>query len=171
MSDARTGADRLALGTPLHEALDTASPTAWAALDAGVRILASRPGNPLPTRHELRALPAGPPSPADASRIALALCHPNGRLREAALDRVAGARALRPLLVVRCADWVAPVRDRARALLAELPASQLAALAPLVLLLSRRERGGFALRLLEGALRDGPGRIVRALLTHEDRAV
>ncbi|MFD8802429.1 hypothetical protein [Streptomyces atroolivaceus] len=171
MSDGHGPAERLALGVPLGEALDTTSPAAWVALDTGVRILASRAANRLPTRHELRGLPAGPPSPAAESRIALALCHPNGRVREAALERAAGARGLRPLLVVRCADWAAPVRARARAVLADTAGPWLPALAPLVLLLSLRDRGGFTLRLMEDVLRDGPGTDAEALLTDEDRAV
>ncbi|MFH9612440.1 hypothetical protein ACH4MM_01485 [Streptomyces pratensis] len=171
MSDEQGPAERLALGTPLREALDTTSPAPWLALDAEVRILASRPANRLPTRNDLRGLPAGPLSPGDESRVALALCHPNGRVREAALGRAAETPGLLPLLVVRCADWAAPVRDRARAVLADAAGPGFARVTPLVLLLSRRDRGGFALHLLERVLRDGPGRDVEALLDDEDRAV
>ncbi|MFI2781684.1 hypothetical protein [Streptomyces sp. ALB3] len=171
MSDGQGPAARLASGVPLREALDTASPEAWLALDAEVRILASRPANRLPTRNELRGSAAGPASPAVESRLALALCHPNGRVREAALGRAAGAPGLLPLLVVRCADWAAPVRDRARAVLADTAGPELASAAALVLRLSRRDRGGFTLDLLEHVLRDGPGPVVVALLADEERAV
>ncbi|MDX3429887.1 hypothetical protein PV664_13170 [Streptomyces sp. ME01-18a] len=171
MSDDAGPAGRLRDGVPLREAVGTASPADWVRLDAEVRTPAWRTANRLPTREELRGLPAGPLSDAAESRVALALCHPDGRVREAALARVTGAPGLRPLLVVRCADWVTPVRDRARALLGETAGPQLAPLAPLILLLSRRDRGGFALRLLEGALRQGAARNVEALLADEDRAV
>ncbi|MFC8340156.1 hypothetical protein ACFUJX_24535 [Streptomyces rubiginosohelvolus] len=111
--------------------------------------------------------PAAPPVP-DAP--AIALCHPDGRVREAALDAVRTAPELRPLLVVRCADWVAPVREKARALLAGLPGDALFPLAELILRLSRRARGDFARTLLEGALREGPAAEVLALTAHPDRA-
>ncbi|MEU2409009.1 hypothetical protein ABZ609_32540, partial [Streptomyces rubiginosohelvolus] len=111
--------------------------------------------------------PAAPPVP-DAP--AIALCHPDGRVREAALDAVRTAPELRPLLVVRCADWVAPVREKARALLAGLPGDALFPLAELILRLSRRARGDFARPLLEGALREGPAAEVLALTAHPDRA-
>ncbi|MFD4900153.1 hypothetical protein [Streptomyces sp. NPDC058411] len=171
MSDDDGPAGRLRDGVPLREAVGTASPADWVRLDAEVRIPAWRTAHRLPTREELRGLPAGPLSDAAETRVALALCHPDGRVREAALGRVADAPGLRPLLVVRCADWVTPVRDRARALLGETAGPLLAPLAPLILLLSRRDRGGFALRLLEGALRQGATQDVEALLTDEDRAV
>ncbi|MEU5169623.1 hypothetical protein [Streptomyces mutomycini] len=171
MSDGQHSAGHLALGLPVRETLDTTSPAAWLALDTGVRILAAHPANRLPTRNELRGLPGGPLGPASESRLALALCHPNGRVREAALGRATDAPGLLPLVVVRCADWAAQVRDLARAVLADATGPELAPAAPLILLLSRRDRGGFALRLLERVLRDGPGPDVGALLTHEDRAV
>ncbi|CAM5257406.1 HEAT repeat domain-containing protein OS=Streptomyces cyaneofuscatus OX=66883 GN=G3I52_28555 PE=4 SV=1 [Streptomyces cyaneofuscatus] len=55
-------------------------------------------------------------------------------------------------------------------LLAELPGSALLPLAELILLLSRRTRGGFARSLLERALREGPAVDVVALMAHQDRA-
>ncbi|MFG2432370.1 hypothetical protein [Streptomyces sp. NPDC048590] len=164
-------ADRLARGVPLHEALDTSVPAAWTELDSGIRARGAGPASPLPTRHSLRALPEGPPSAAQEPLIALALCHPNGRVREAALKRAAGVPGLLPLLLVRSTDWAPPVRDRARELLAGTTAAQLAPLAPLVLALAGRDRGGFALAALEGALRECPADDVRPLLESGDRAV
>ena len=171
MSDDAGPAGRLRDGVPLREAVGTASPADWVRLDAEVRTPAWRTANRLPTREELRGLPAGPLSDAAESRVALALCHPDGRVREAALARVTGAPGLRPLLVVRCADWVTPVRDRARALLGEAAGPQLGPAGPADPAAVRRDRGGFALRLLEGALRQGAARNVEALLADEDRAV
>lgn len=53
---------------------------------------------------------------------AVALCGPDGRIREAALAYVTAAPALLPLAAIRCADWAEQVRTRARAVLeAELP--------------------------------------------------
>ncbi|MFH9608737.1 hypothetical protein [Streptomyces sp. NPDC017448] len=164
------------------EAFDTASAGAWLAFDAGVRVAGDRPwllpGPPgeqerpastlldrLRGRGGSRPAPPAPPPPP-----AVALCDPDGRVREAALDAVRSAPELRPLLVVRCADWALPVRERARALLAELPGGDLFPLAELILRLARRERGGFARDLLETTLREGAAGEVLALTSHPDRA-
>lgn len=78
--------------------------------------------------------------------------------------------ALLGLVVVRCADWAGPVRERARALLAETPPHRLAAHAALILRVGRRPRGGFAQELLTRALRAGPAAQAEALLDSSDRA-
>lgn len=171
-------------GAAPAEVFDVASAEEWLAFDADVRELhdrpwllprpAEEPERPAPTlldrlrgrRGSRAAPPASPPSPPPA----IALCHPDGRVREAALDAVRAAPELRPLLVVRCADWVAPVREKARALLAELPGDALFPPAELILRLSRRERGDFARTLLEDALRAGPAAEVLALTARPDRA-
>lgn len=60
-----------------------------------------------------------------------AACSPDGRLRERAV-RSAAVRTdpgLLPVLLIRTADWVAPVRERARRALAEALADP-AALSP-----------------------------------------
>ncbi|MFJ6854929.1 hypothetical protein ACIQM3_31125 [Streptomyces sp. NPDC091271] len=171
MSDGYGAAGRIALGAPVHETIDTDSPASWVALDAEVRDLAPHAASRLPTRQELQGLPAGGPTPTEVARIALALCHPDGRVRGAALEPASGVATLRPLLVVRCADWAAPVRLRARELLADVSGRRLVPLAGLILLLARRERGGFARGLLDSALRDGPAADVESLLTSQDRAV
>ncbi|MFD5199527.1 hypothetical protein ACFWM7_05020 [Streptomyces sp. NPDC058375] len=178
-------------GATPAEVFDVASAEEWLAFDADVRGLGDRPwllsrpaeepGRPdgksgRPARTLLDRLrgrtgsraapPASPPPPPPA----IALCHPDGRVREAALDTIRTAPELRPVLVVRCADWASPVRERARALLAELPADALFSLAELILRLSRRARGDFARALLEDALRKGPAAEVLALTAHPDRA-
>lgn len=175
-------AERLARGLPLHDALDPSSARSWVALDLGVRILAWESPHLLPAhawaagRRPRWDRDAPLPSvrlrdrPLSGSELALALCHPDGRVREAALGRVAGAVALLPLVIVRCADWAEPVRERARALLSREPATALVPWAGLVLLLSRRAQGGFALDLLGRALREGPAARVEALLGSDDRA-
>ncbi|TRV72983.1 hypothetical protein FKN01_28720 [Streptomyces sp. 130] len=157
MDHARTAAQRLAEGRPLREVLGSAAPL-WPALDREVRSLPP---------HELGSLRR--PGRTEAA-TALALCHPDGRLREAALDSVSHYPGLLPLLVVRCSDWAAPVRDRARALLAEAPPAALVAQAELILLLGRRGRGGFAAELLGRVLREGPAEALHPLLESTDRA-
>ncbi|MEU5330593.1 hypothetical protein [Streptomyces parvus] len=175
---------RVCEGATPEESFDITSADAWLAFDAGVRnpddrprLFTRPPGAPeRPAQRLLDRLrgrtgpraapPASPPPPPPA----VALCHPDGRVREAALDAVRTAPGLRPLLVVRCADWVAPVREKARAALAELPGDALFPLAELILRLSRRERGDCARTLLEDALREGPATEVLALTAAPDRA-
>ncbi|MYR93548.1 MULTISPECIES: hypothetical protein [unclassified Streptomyces] len=173
---------RVCEGASPAEVLDGAPARAWVDFDAGVRNLDDRPWL-LPRPPEEPVRPArtlldrlrgtapsrtaprnSPPPPA------IALCHADGRIREAALEEAPTAPELRPLLAVRCSDWAGPVRERARVLLAELPGSALVPLAELILLLSRRTRGGFARSLLERALREGPAADVVALMAHQDRA-
>ncbi|MFI1225233.1 MULTISPECIES: hypothetical protein [unclassified Streptomyces] len=184
---------RVREGASPAEVLDIASAEAWLAFDAGVRNLddrpwllsrppeepertAEEPGRPARTwldrlRGTTRSRTAPPPVPTPPPPPpAIALCHPDGRIREAALDAAGTAPELRPLLVVRCSDWAPPVRERARTLLAELPGSALLPLAELILRLSRRDRGDFARALLEGALREGPAAEVLTLTAHRDRA-
>lgn len=159
MNDAWTTARRVAAGLSPHEALgSTASAQSWAAFDHAVRDLPP---------YELGSRPGWARS---ASTTAVALCHPDGRVREAALDHVSRYPALLPLLLVRCADWAAPVRDRARTLLARTPTAGLLAQAPLILLLDRRRQGEFAVDLLDRVLREGPAGPVHTLLASEDRA-
>ncbi|SEG95067.1 hypothetical protein SAMN05216223_1323 [Actinacidiphila yanglinensis] len=108
--------------------------------------------------------------PAEASPlgVALAACHPDGRVRERAVGRIhlllGGPQPpldLVPFLVLRTADWAGPVRDRARGALAlllhEHPEVMVPATAPLTLLVVRRERGGFARQQLVSALVSSPG--------------
>ncbi|MGP3684889.1 hypothetical protein ACTVZO_09300 [Streptomyces sp. IBSNAI002] len=97
------------------------------------------------------------PGPRAADPIEIRLCHPDGRVREAAL---AAPRAPLPLVVIRCTDWAPAVRERARQVLAGAlaadPAHALIGLTPLVLRLARREQGGWARDLFEAALRGDP---------------
>ncbi|MFI6147946.1 hypothetical protein [Streptomyces sp. NPDC051109] len=114
-----------------------ALPASWIAFDAEIR----------------RSRSPRCPGPRGAARIEVRLCHPDGRVREAALhDR----KPPLPLVAIRCADWVPAVRDRARRVLAEAlaarPADTLIALTPLVLRLGGREQGAWALELFETAL-------------------
>jgi hypothetical protein len=102
----------------------------------------------------------------------VALCHPDGRTREAALTRVADRPALLPLVVVRAADWAAPVRDRARDLLrAGLDARTGVALAALILRIGHRERGAYGVELLGAMLRRAPRGALSSMFLHPDRTV
>ncbi|MHC6629145.1 HEAT repeat domain-containing protein [Streptomyces globosus] len=134
-----------------------AGPDAWIAFDEEIR----RHGpDPLPEataatfRTRLFA-PLGRRLPEPP--VEVLLCHPDGRVREAAL----GTPQPPPeLVVIRCADWAAAVREPARRLLdrtlADAPAATLVALTPLVLRLARRDQGAWALALFEAALRTDP---------------
>ncbi|MCX5139076.1 HEAT repeat domain-containing protein [Streptomyces sp. NBC_00338] len=182
MNDVRTAASQLAGGLPLHEVLADAPPEFWPALDSAIRDLPPRdlgtyvaPGGRWLRRDRDAPLPSlgrggrGRRERSE-SEAAVELCHPDGRVREAALDLVPGFPALLPLLIVRCADWAAPVRERARALLSEMPPPSLLPCAGLLLLLARREQGRFAVDLLDRELREGPAPQVEDLLDSEDRA-
>ncbi|MEU6383100.1 hypothetical protein ABZ847_05985 [Streptomyces bauhiniae] len=118
----------------------------------------------------LAALATG--EPLGDAEFTRALCHHNGRVRHRALAGAAGHPELFPLVVVRCADWAEPVRDRARALLAEiLDAGTAVALAPMILRVADRYRGDHALGLLDGVLRQAPRERLAPLLVSGDRAV
>ncbi|CAM5460331.1 MULTISPECIES: hypothetical protein [Streptomyces] len=167
---------RLAEGVALADALDTGDPAAWLELDEGVRV-AGRSGPSAVGRERsagehalLTALAAD--DPLSDARLAVALCHRDGRVRHRALGRVAGRPALLPLVVVRCTDWAEPVRARARDRLAEaLDAVTAAPLAPLIRRLGDRHRGDFALGLLGDVLRRAPRERLAPLLASGDRAV
>ncbi|MFF4497554.1 HEAT repeat domain-containing protein [Streptomyces sp. NPDC001546] len=131
------------------------SPEAWIAFDRE-------------TRRVQRFSPGAP-----VRRLEARLCHPDGRVRAAAL--AAWRNPPLQLVVIRCADWVPQVRERARRVLgralADHPArtrdrarrvlgrpvagdlaDALTALTPLVLRLAGREHGGWAAEQLEAAL-------------------
>ncbi|NXY97148.1 hypothetical protein HYE82_22785, partial [Streptomyces sp. BR123] len=110
------------------------------------------PGGPARPRFGLLRRPAR----AAGTPLELLLCHPDGRVREAAL----GARHTPlplPLVVIRCTDWVPQVRTRARRVLVRALAADarytVPTAAPLVLRLGGREQGGWAVELFEAALR------------------
>ncbi|WMD08309.1 hypothetical protein [Streptomyces sp. FXY-T5] len=185
-------AARLVQGMPLGEVLDVADPAAWTGLDLGVRTWGCCRTDILPDKAWVDGLGGASgtrgtwadgrwasgwrPEPVDPSSVeallAVALCHPDGRTREAALARVADRPALLPLVVVRATDWVAPVRDRARDLLrAGLDARTGVALAPLILRIGRRERGAYGVELLGAMLRRAPRGALSSLFLHPDRTV
>ncbi|MFB6567094.1 hypothetical protein [Streptomyces noursei] len=171
MSTSHESVFRLLSGAPLRKSLDAADPQAWVDFDLAVRSL------PYVRREALRSL-AGLRAHArgalSESQLAVALCHPDGRVREAALEWAPAVPALLPLVVIRSADWVAAVREEARELLADLlPGVARQAMAPfaaLVLRMARRQHGDFAPALLKQSLMEGPPEAITALLTGGDRA-
>lgn len=165
-------ARRLAEGAALPDVLDAEDPMAWLGLDAGVRSWSHwlQP-ELLPTLTEVEGRRPGHVD-LPQSRLALALCHRDGRVREAALGRAIRCPALWPLVVVRTADWVLPVRERAQeALRAVLDLDAAVRLAPLILLGARRGRGVFAVDLLDEVLRRSPRESLTPLFTDPDRGV
>ncbi|MFI9149216.1 hypothetical protein [Streptomyces sp. NPDC053367] len=144
-----------------REALDPADAAGWIAFDLEVRDLSGW-------------LPGGlrPVAELDVSGLAVALCHPDGRVREAALARAGELPGLLPLVVIRSADWVEPVRERARQVLAErLDAAGAASVAALLLRVGRRRHGAYGVRLLGELLRRAPGGLLESLYGVGDRDV
>ncbi|MFC8128813.1 hypothetical protein [Streptomyces sp. NPDC057302] len=179
--DGEAVVERLARGVPLRSALVVADTEGWLALDAGVRQVAWNLPKQLPAWEHAAPLPADLAG-LDEARLTLALCHRDGRVREAAIARAARRPELLPLIVIRCTDWVGPVRERARELLrAALHADPEGAvdLAPLILRVGRRDRGSFGIELLGEVLVGAPpgqrtGQrtgLLAELLAGPDRAV
>jgi HEAT repeat protein len=102
--------------------------------------------------------------------MALASMHRDGRVRERAVAAMVGRPCpeAMPFLVLRTAEWVKPVRDRARAglalLLADDSAGCLPAVLPMVLCLDARLRGGFAVTQVRAALLSASAEVWRGLL-------
>lgn len=146
----REAVERLLEGRGAGDVLSFTDPACWTALDLAVRSF----GRYLWNEYDPRA------TDRLRTRQETALCHPDGRVRESALAGTPEHPAFWYLVVVRCADWVEPVRLRARRLLAEHlrdePERSLRALTPLVLRMGRREQGGWARDLWEETLRAVP---------------
>ncbi|WP_432131984.1 hypothetical protein [Streptomyces tendae] len=169
--DGTAAATRLAGGAPLHSTLDVAVPGDWLALDAAVREVAWYRPHPLPG-WERSAPPTAELTQLGESRLVLALCHRDGRIRQEALLQSARYPGLLPLVVIRCTDWVEPVREHARRLLREaLNVASALDLAPLILRVGRRDRGTFGVDVLGRILRQAsPGQLA-VLFTDPDRIV
>lgn len=167
----RAAAERLAGGAPPWDVLVGDGPGAWSALDAAVRKMPWYQSQRTP--EWLRSIPPGADlAQVGESGLALALCHRDGRIREQAVRWSSRYPGLLPLIVIRCADWARPVRERARALLREvLDADNAVGLAPLILRIGRRDRGEFGVTLLEEVLRRTPGGLFAALFADPDRSV
>ncbi|MFE2857908.1 hypothetical protein ACFXJO_43195 [Streptomyces lavendulae] len=124
--------------SPVAGRLAGNGPQAWIAFDEEMRGLQRAHGPRIP-----------------CERLEARLCHPDGRVRAAAL--AAWRNPPLQLVLIRCADWVPQVRDRARRVLgravaAHDPAEALTGLAPFVLRLGGRRHGAWAVEQLEAAL-------------------
>jgi hypothetical protein len=162
---------RLAQGARLGDVLDVTDPGDWLALDAGVREMAWYRSELLPQWEQHAPLPDGLAELGE-SRLALALCHRDGRVRQEAVGFSARCPGLLPLVVIRCTDWAGPVRERARTLLREvLDVDRVVGLAPLILRVGRRDRGAFGVEVLEEVLRRAPRERLAPLLCCSDRSV
>jgi HEAT repeat protein len=111
--------------------------------------------------------PAGTRCPPREALV-VAACSADGYLREAAVHRLAVSpdpEAL-PLLLIRCVDWVGPVREAARkAVLSKLDESALRAVLPLLGVLRRRQVDDWMTTLFRDRLPD----LLDAALAVEDR--
>ncbi|RSM39878.1 hypothetical protein DMA12_28740 [Amycolatopsis balhimycina DSM 5908] len=115
--------------------------------------------------HESRDLGRSP----SREVLAEAACHGNGRMREAAVERLAVSTDPEavPLLLVRCVDWVRPIRDISRTLvLPKLDESAFRAMLPLIGVLRRREVDDWMTTLFRRALTP---RLLDDALALEDR--
>ncbi|MFJ3301890.1 hypothetical protein ACIPSA_01980 [Streptomyces sp. NPDC086549] len=163
-------ARRLREGAALRDVVDEGDMAAWLELDEGVR------ADDWYYYHRPYVVPAWETAEGGGalteSQLALALCHRDGRIRHRALGLVAGRPELLPLVLLRCADWAPPVRERARKRLAEaLDTESAVRLAPLTLRIGARSRGDFAFGLVSGLLSRASAERFATLLTHPDRAV
>ncbi|TXS28835.1 hypothetical protein EAO71_08630 [Streptomyces sp. ms191] len=180
----------LARGRRPARVLRAADPRAWTDLDEDVREAVERGDLALrPAQDRFAAVaperPArwrgllGPGGPSLTSRpgeaeLALALCDPDGRIREAALGHAGSRPGVLPLVAIRATDWARPVRELALDVLrTALPTAQpgtLAVTAPVILRIARRQRGDEVSALLTEHLRDCPRATLTSLLLNPDRA-
>ncbi|MEV5802891.1 hypothetical protein [Streptomyces collinus] len=169
--DGAAAAIRLAGDAPLRSTLDVADPDDWMALDAGVREVAWYREPFVPEWEHSAPLPADL-SRLGESRLALALCHRDGRIRQEALRQSVRHPGLLPLIVIRCADWAGPVRELARKLLGEaLDVDSAVGLAPFILRVGRRDRGAFGVDVLGRVLRQASHGQLAPLFGDPDRIV
>ncbi|MEU5718483.1 hypothetical protein AB0G71_22370 [Streptomyces sp. NPDC020403] len=171
VEDGAAAAIRLAGGASLQSTLGVANPAGWLALDAVVREAAWRRlqfflgwEHPAPLPADLTQL--------GESRLALALCHRDGRIRKEAVRQSVRYPGLLPLVVIRCADWVEPVREHARQLLCEaLNVDSALDLAALILRVGGRDRGAFGVEVLGRILRQASHGQLAVLFADPDRIV
>lgn len=113
----------------------------------------------------------------DALRLVVAACHHDGRIREAAVVRLAGRAypAAVAVLALRSSDWVAEVRQSARTVVEAWPSlpdgPALTTLVEMSFALGGRREGGWLARRVEEGLRGLPAQWLEPLLTARDRRV
>ena len=147
----------------------TADPRTWLTLDTALRQRWREA--PHWSALAVRRLGHGKSTPLG---LALAACHPDGRVRKAAVVRLAGsADALAAqVLALRAADWAQAVRDPARAALAHrlahTPTTVVPRAAALALALRGRQRGRWLADRVDALFREGPAEALSAALTTSD---
>lgn len=138
----------------------------WLTLDASAR----RWNAPQWTEVAARRLAAGGAGLFD---LALAACHANGHVRQAAVTALGARDDVLGLLAVRAVDWVPQVRDRARLVcgrwFARAPVRAVTVLAPAALALRGRREGQWLADAVETTLRTGPPEAAAAALASGDR--
>nr|BFE50551.1 hypothetical protein GCM10017745_39780 [Saccharothrix mutabilis subsp. capreolus] len=104
---------------------------------------------------------------------ALAACHANGHVRQAAVTALGARDDVLGLLAVRAVDWVPQVRDRARLVcgrwLVRTPVRAISVLAPAALALRGRREGEWLAEAVETTLRTGPPEALAVALASGDR--
>ncbi len=114
----------------------------------------------------------------NALPLVVAACHHNGRIREAAVVRLADQQhpAAVAVLALRACDWADQVRQSARTVLAgwswpALPDEALTTLAELAFALRTRREGGWLAGRVDDLLQDLPAQELEPLLSARDRRV
>ncbi|MCF6526150.1 hypothetical protein HOY81_24210 [Streptomyces sp. JJ36] len=149
-----------------------ASPRLWRGLDVAIRDLWWRA-----PRWSVRARTRVTREDPGILGLTVAACHPDGRLREAAVARLAGRddTGALPVLALRAADWVPQVRDRARPALAHrltgLSGPEFVVTAGVALALRERREGRWLADRVAAVLREGPAALLTAALASPDRRV
>jgi hypothetical protein len=131
--------------------LADAEPRLWLSLDRSIR----RAWDRAPDWSATVAGRLEDRTDATPLELVLAACHPDGRVREVAVGRLAELRHQLgpPVLALRAADWVPEVRDLARRACERLLGTGrgTAALAPVARALRDRRDGGWLAARLTGA--------------------
>ena len=113
----------------------------------------------------------------DTLRLVVAGCHHDGRIREAAVLRLADRQhpAAVAVLALRACDWVAEVRQAARTVVAGWPSppdgESLRMLTELAFALGVRREGAWLAQYVEATLRDLPAQRLEPLLSARDQRV
>ncbi len=154
------------------DALGAAEPRWWIALDEALR----QRWWWVPRWARITAAALADADDLDLLRLALAGCHPDGHLREAAVAHLAGQDhpAAVALVAVRTCDWVRQVRDGARTVATSWfspPAdgSVLVTATPMALALRNRREGRWLAEQVERALYEAELAALEPLLSARDR--
>ncbi|GIH04945.1 hypothetical protein Rhe02_30120 [Rhizocola hellebori] len=152
----------ISLRAEVAEALAELAASRWLAIDEALR-------------NQLWAVPDLAHGEPEVLRLLVAACHPDGRLREAAVIRMAGPihPATAAVLAIRACDWVSEVRTAARGVIEGWPSPPsgpaLTSLTAMAFALQARRAGGWLVARVELLLQDVPAQHLEPLLTAADR--